>query len=329
MLENLPDIALIRVIYYLTITDCCILKNVSKTLFDRIKSEYCTYYWVQCSIDREKVSSDLLFKSNGNLFFQNDGLVWTTGRNNIRITGKLLNKKFTIFGVIRNYIYVVEEGYTDRFKRYDICKKRFDITSIFSHDIDLIFVKLGMVIYHDRYHIRVYDENLEKKGLYRCRDKIRFKLFEICENTKSFLFVNEKEILCLLDSYGKKKIDNFWDYGGVESMLVKGDKLYLGLKSGNINIYNLDSETYYPKYFTYIDLNINIPIEAINVNDRFIYISYDRKTWIGIIDYENKRLTRFFYVKVNKYLDKKVYIQGVKFYRKGEFLQEICISDLT
>jgi hypothetical protein len=116
-------------------------------------------------------------------------------------------------------------------------------------------------------------------------ENIKTGIFDLIDN--KIYYVNEDEKLYKSLYNGKKLIEDFNYYGGVSSIKAYKNKLFVGLKSGNINIYKDDNFSSYFKAHNSEICSINI-YENILRNSIILYTTDNQKIKL----WENKKIFR-------------------------------------
>lgn len=235
-LHELPSELILEICEYLDAFD---VWSLSKVVRDVIPEHWMSMTWISSNFTYENMIPILSNVSGGFLYTPNSErkLVRNDSRNKREIeVYDFKNSGGDFLYVYNGHMY----SFGETIKKYANGKLAIEIpTRIFSYNIS--FIEDRIVLYStisgefDFY----IPKTLVLGSSLRTKFFVKKECFVIVN--KEFYYVSSREKLQkIVSASSETTIDDFFDYGGVNCITAHNGRIYLGLKSGNVNVYEDD-----------------------------------------------------------------------------------------
>ncbi len=294
MIDQLPDVVLFLILDCLDKFSCNALKRSCQRLYYFIPQKYLNFNYVSCTKSYESYPITMHTNCEG-MIYSHDTSGYIVSPHRHGSEGKI--RKEERIGwcfVFKNSYYVMTGNSIIIYK--SIRDKEPERTArLYINSGYFGQIRGGKIALQSPSVVSFYDEKMTHLfGFYISVKRGVFDLY----NEERVFFVTRAEWFCSRKPGELTvKIDNFNHYGGVSCLKVHEDKVYLGLKSGNINVYQILEEPPYAKYLCYWEAHSSeIGTNSIAVNGDFIYtggrskvkVWKNKEYWGGIeIEHEN------------------------------------------
>jgi len=264
MLDSLPDVPLICILDHLDLLSIASLSASSQRIMKRIPKKYITMYFSISKKPYIEFPFPLHEEDHGNIYtIESNGIL-----NKLKPRGKY--KSISFAG--DDWIYVIRGKYYKCIGKEicifdDLKSGKFIRTGIIVQKSEYVYIKKEYIFLQKNTRLSYYDCDGEYKGTITFSG-VKYGAFDICTRFNHVYYITCEEKLY---KYSKGVFIDYHtniEYSGeAETLRVYDDKLYLGLKSGVLNIYDIvDGYTIFSKHLKIFDT----PIQGIGVMNNII-----------------------------------------------------------
>ena len=235
-LHELPSELILEICEYLDPFDTWAL---SKVVRDVIPENWCCLNWVPSNIKYESMIPVISTVSGGFLYTPNSEakLVRIDSRNKRQIEVYDFKKvEYDLLYVYDGHMY----SFGETIKKYVNGKPVIE-TSVMPNNYNISFTEDRIVLYYTTSGTFYFyiPKTLALESRLRTKFSPKRECFAFVGKKFYYISVGEKLQKIISDS-SEITVDDFFDYGGVNCITSHKGRIYLGLKSGNVNVYEND-----------------------------------------------------------------------------------------